>query len=353
MGKSKSPKIDLTDYRYISASPSLQLFSYALIAPIIKAGKKRGWNPAISLTDLTTLIGVDLSNEQNAEAVQTHQNRMRSYLWINALVSMSMYISVVFILLGSIVVSLATNPGFMLLYIAGRWYAPWVTGMVLIIIYFIILRLVGRVSSTILDRYYADSLAYVACLNLFVQLTKENTLILTKERQRLLHRIRGLRRYLILLSYQYPTNELGIENWARSQFRKMEAFTREKESQIIAPQVDTQSKMSGELYGLLNILLTAQYGEFKYDGISEAEELVQTQETRKRSWLIRLLGLVSPIILLAANYYFKAQLQALGFDNQIVALIGLAWLLLALDANLNLGFVDRITSLAKAMRELR
>jgi uncharacterized membrane protein len=352
MSKSKPPKIDLTGYRYYSILPAIELTPVALINPLKRSHTKWSRKIAPSLTELSALVGINLENEQYAKAISTHQNRMMFYFAINGLLASVVYLAIGAVLLffvvftfiimsrGDIPPSLSRN-------------TSWITTILFFFVFGTILQLAGRISSTILDRYYADSLAYLACLNLIVHLNKENSLMLTRERQHLLIRVRGLRRYIILLSYQYPTRELGSKNWAHSQFKQMETFIREKESQIIAPQADTQSKISTELYDFLKILLTAQYGDFKYQSVPESEETVQTQENQTRSWVIRFLGLISPIILIIVNYYFKEQLQAIGLDNQIVALVGLAWLLLALDANLNLGIVDRIASLAKAMRELR
>lgn len=352
MKKSSPPKIDLTGYRYSSMLPAIELTPIALINPIRRLGSKWNQIPNPTLSELTALVGIDLENEQYAKAINTHQNRMRFYFIVNAVLAAVLYFAIALLAIALIVLMVFfVNRGSIVW--GNSKFLSWIYLILFYVIIAISFRLAGRISSTILDRYYADSLAYSACLNLFIHLNKENSLMLTRERQHLLIRIRGLRRYLILLSYQYPTSELGPTNWARSQFKQMEMFVREKESQIIAPQVDTQSKMSAELYNLSKILLMAQYGEFRYESISEMDEVAITQEIRTKGWLIRFLGLISPLILLAVNYYFRESLQAIGFDNQIVALVGLAWLLLALDANLNLGIVERITSLAKAMRELR
>lgn len=354
MKKSKPPKIDLTGYRYAPALPAIELMSYALITPIWRLRTKENRKIASSLTELTVLIGVNLENEQYAKATSAHQNRMRDYSVINVLIFIMLYLSIAILMLAFIVFTIIfmihTNvhlPS----YISGK-YTSWITTAIFLLIFFILVRLAFRVTNTLLDRYYADSLAYTACLNLLIHLMKENSLMLNRERQHLLIRIRGLRRYLILLSYQYPTGDLGLKNWAHSQFQQMVSFILEKESQIIAPLADTQSKMIAELHSLLVILLTAQYGEFNYTGAAETETSTLGQ-TDRRSWLLKSLGLVSPLLLLAANFFFKDQFQAIGFDNQVVALIGLAWFLLAIDANLNLGIVDRISGLAKAMRELR
>ena len=351
MGKNKLLKIDPTVYRYYPIMPLVEFTPIALINPLKRLDNNQRFKTVPNLTELTALAGINLDNEQYAEATKTHQNRMRIYFMINALLSIAVYLAVgllfiAFVIVSVIIISRGNIPASL------SKYTSWVTTVLLFIVVSISFQLAGRISSTILDRFYADSLAYLSCLNLIIHLNKPNSFLLTRERQHLLLRIRGVRRYLILLSYQYPTSELGSNNWARGQFKRMEAFILEKESQIIAPQADTQKQMSAELYDLLQILLTAQYGEFKYTSITETEESVPEQG-QQSNWLVRLLGLTGPFLLLATNYYFKDQIEAIGFDNQVVALVGLAWLLLALDANLKLGIVDRITNLAKAMRELK
>lgn len=353
--KSKSPKIDLAVYRYFNAIPAFEELSqpYALVNILHRVDKKKRF---LSLAELTALMGVDLENEKFAKAVKAHDNRIRAYRLISFLINLVLYLSI-FILFLTVIISVIV--------LAGLFSAPihlsqgfvsnligFLFMIIMIVVVMTALRLAYRITSTIIDRYYSDTLAYSACLFLLIHLTKENALMLVNERQRILNRIRTLRRYFLLLPYQYSVTELESTNWARIKFKQMENFIREKEGQIVAPLADTQAKIIDDFQSLLLILLTAQYGEFKYTSVVETE-LTALAQTDRRGWFLKSVGLITPLLLLTANFFFKDQFQAIGLDNQVVALIGLAWLLLAIDANLNLGIVDRITGLAKAMRELR
>ena len=186
MKKSQMPKIDLTSYRYAPALPAIEIFPpYALISPIwVRTKKNRKFVP--SLTELTTLVGVNLENEQHAEAIKTHQNRMRVYFVVNALISSVLYLSIAILLAAFFVLTIIFMiRGNISLPISGK-YTSWIPTALFILVFLITFRLAGRIATTLLDRYYADTLAYVACLNLLIHLMKDNSLMLTRDRQHLL-----------------------------------------------------------------------------------------------------------------------------------------------------------------------
>ena len=68
--------------------------------------------------------------------------------------------------------------------------------------------------------------------------------------------------------------------------------------------------------------------------------------------IMKLLATLFPLVLLILMYFLPSQFEFLGIEKRVVALISLAWLLLAIDANLKLGVVDRVSSLAKAFKDL-
>jgi hypothetical protein len=184
---------------------------------------------------------------------------------------------------------------------------------------------------------------------------KENALILPADRKQILTRIRTLKKYLVLLSYQYAGSNPPTNSWADRQFKLIKRFVEEKEWQITAPLTDTHSKILGELQSLVEILMTARYGDFKFKSTATAsnEEPVMNHLSHIFRGVLKLLGIITPLLLLIGIYFFPEQFRTLGFDNKVVALVCLAWLLLAIDINLNLGIAERVGELVKAFRELR
>jgi hypothetical protein len=68
--------------------------------------------------------------------------------------------------------------------------------------------------------------------------------------------------------------------------------------------------------------------------------------------LQRFFGLLLPAAWIALIRLQPKLLESLGLDQNLVLLVLLTWFLLAVDANLGLGLVDKIVKVAREIKEL-
>ena len=67
----------------------------------------------------------------------------------------------------------------------------------------------------------------------------------------------------------------------------------------------------------------------------------------------RIIGIAVPVFILFLLYYYPDQITNTGLDKNIIGLVAIAWFLLTIDASLGLGVVERISGLAKAIKDLK
>lgn len=346
MPEEKKALPDLSSYYFKTSFISLDQ-PLPLMSPVRKRLSTAGTSEVPSLRELGTTLGMDLEADLTVQLFEQHEKRFRTYRLLHTLFSWLGYFLFAGIAFGSmayvafILLDFGdSQPGFLLY-------------LLVFLLAYISFRSASRVVSVLFDRYYADTLAFVSCLYLLGNLARKNSLLGTGDRRRLLSRIRGLRKYLSLLPYQFGVSESASHPRAGGQFKHMHEFVEEKENQIIAPSSGSQVEMFGELLSFLDILLTGQYGEFTIQvpaGVESAP--APEQPTTVPGRLLRFLGFITPIFLVLAVFFFPEQLSFLGIERNVVSYISLAWLLLAIDANLKLGIVQGLSNLAKTIKDL-
>lgn len=349
------PKLEMQGLKYVSRSQFLETdTSYALSPPVIDEeqtpifGVSLGTPP--DLTRLGKVIG--LKSEEETRCLLAHEQRLKKYHRLSPLIMLAYYFPVM-IVIGTILI-IAT---FSLMEKSDTAFFEYV----LIVPFFVVLMisimmavLTGqRIAAAILDRSYADSLAFAACLNLTIELSL-NDLLLPEERSIAIKRALGLRKFLTLLSYRYAITSSRSIDLARQHYKKMEYYIGDIERQILVSNARTQRKLMGDLFWFTKILLTSRYAEFKYTKkIRISEEKVESNPRRILQGVFRIIGAVLPLLLFLGLLLYPDRFKFLGSYGNIVALVSLAWLLLAIDTLLGVGIIDRASTLAKAIKELR
>jgi hypothetical protein len=353
----KMPSLEKTDLVCNDLSPFLVGdMSYALIPPTRFKGIKQFTFP--DLLKLGELAG--LSSEEQQKCLKAHSGRLKKFRTFSVLVMLTSYLLIVAIgfvaadvildrvfHIPNILDTLSSLPTARMIAVILVFSIPWG-------IYVFLAALIGRkISSTLLDRQFADTLAFTTSLHLFLQLSLDGGLLLSENRNRAIKRTRGLRRSLILLSYQFSSPGSRAVDWAQRYFKNLEYFAEDLERHMLIPKTETWPKLLENLYSFTRVLLTSRYGEFEVEEIAPLpEEKIETPSRRIAHSLLRILGLFTPLILFLGMVFYP-NLFNFGAYNGIVALVSLAWLLLAIDTSLNLGFVDRVSTLAKAIKELK
>ena len=206
-----------------------------------------------------------------------------------------------------------------------------------------------RISSILVDRHFADTLALMSGIYLLVFLEKESSLSDPEVRRDIWERIRILRRNITLLSLTLST---ANDPWPAIHFKQLENFVREREHWVIAPQAQTLDDLRRDFGSFVDMLVTGQYGDFTWD-MSKVPQTITPAERKPAEKVIRFLAGSLPFVLLLILFLFPLQISAMGFDHNVVTLFLLGWLLLAIDSGLNLGLVERASGLAKTFKDLR
>jgi hypothetical protein len=296
------------------------------------------------LAEFASLVG--LNDETSRAKLGIHQHHYVQYLY-------TVLIPAVFLALAVVVLFVAFFfPDFPL----QRWNlspSMFLTWVLFISINIIAFSIIFRIEQTIADKYFADTLAVVACLSLLQELLREDVLTLSAYRQKLQARLNYLSRALILLAYRYSSSSSETDQKVYQHFRNMERFVRETEYRVVAPCTDTLVELRQDFLGLLRILISQRYGEFQ----PEPVEIQPVPKAPRGNGLFRLLvslsGTIVPIVILYIIYSNPTKISNLGINGNTLTLIAVAWLLLSIDAAFKLGIVDRISGLVRTFRDLQ
>lgn len=344
---------DMVDFEYWRPNQWLEADTIYAGRPPIKykhRGFFRGFSQTPGLAQLGTLIGLD--SEEETKCLLAHEKRLRKYRIINPVITFSAYILIATVALLIYVIALdrvITN------------YGGWQETS-LILLYCLILGIIGgmavllgqRLASAILDRQYADSLAFAASLNLFIQISIEDTLLFSDDRGITVKRARGLRKFLILLAYRYSSTSSESIDSARDHYKKMEYYIEDVERQILISNSRTQQTLKDGLFRFTKILLTSRYGQFKYARkVPVSTEKVESNTRRLLNGVLRMIGIAIPLVLFVGLFLYPDRFKFLGTYANVVAVVSLAWLLLSIDSALQLGVIDRVSTLAKAIKDLK
>ena len=104
---------------------------------------------------------------------------------------------------------------------------------------------------------------------------------------------------------------------------------------------------------LVHILLHRNFEDASYELPALPELVPQSRLGQFTSLLSRIVGIAVPGFILGMLYMYPDRINNTGLDKNIVGLISLAWILLTIDASLGLGVVERISGLAKAIKDLK
>ena len=211
-----------------------------------------------------------------------------------------------------------------------------------------------RIAVIFVDKHYADTLSAISSIYLLIELAQDDVITDPEKRRELLNRVRILERNIQLLPLCFSSGSSQNDLWIYSYFKKIENYVREREKWVVASTEKTLKTLREDFSTLAEIMVSGNYGEFIPKEQERDEEPDQNLPTSpKYTSLLRLLATILPFILLIAIFIFPNAINALGIDNNIVALFLLAWLLLAIDSSLRLGILDNATTIIKTLRELR
>ena len=347
----KMLKIDLTKfkYRHVRQIPLDTTSKISLIPPVQRIQKS--FPPKrLEVSELALAIGLSETEELDA-----HNKRYKKYSSVNNLLSGLFYL----LLASAFTVCAILIFGMFLSWIglstaSSRVHSSnLIQASVYVLSFFAIyiaLQIADRISSTILNRHYADTLSFVTSIYLAIQLMFKDSFFKHNERIVALKRVRALKNNIILLAHQYTDPDVAPSESANLRFAQMRFFIQDVEKQIITPTSKTQRVTIRQLIPFIEILLSARYGEFVY---KQKPEAFLEERQRQPRVVAKIFRIGIPVLFLVMLTINPNSFQFIGLDTNAARLISFAILLFAIDINLNLGIVNGVVELAKIIKELR
>jgi hypothetical protein len=221
----------------------------------------------------------------------------------------------------------------------------------LIILIWVLYQILRRFVAFVLNQYYGDTNAVVSAIYFTVELLRKSALDSSSNRRHLQKKLDSLAKHLLQLASQFRSESPEDQAWIHSHFKAMERFVREHEHVIVAPKTDSLDVLRQDFYHLMKILIAGNYGEFAYE-YQPSTKPEAPKANRIVGIILGFVGFIIPSLVLYILYSNPQRIANMGINVNTVALVSLAWLLLTIDATLKLGIVDRVTGLAKTIRDL-
>ena len=321
-------------YIWTGLSQKLTRFT-SIIAPVIHKGSK-GWSP-VSIDCLAKALGI--TDPQASTIIGLHKHRLRKRAIAILAVLLPLWLPFT-------LVPLSFSFGWL-----ARDFGIVVVVFAFVFVYF---SAVTKLCALIVDKHYADSLCVLTALFVLCEMTRDDMLSHPEKRRSLLHRIEALARLTRLLGANFPGGCESTRRWAFKHFRNLELYVREIERAVIAPTNETVTNLRDKMAVLIELYLFGNYGEDLWNGNSPDHENVQ--ESKVNRWVIqiqRVMGILIPGVLLIVIGVYPNIASSIGVETNTLFLISITWFILALDAILGLGIVDKVVKTAKEIRELK
>jgi hypothetical protein len=311
--------------------------------------RPKGLLRRFTLKDLGKSVG--LADVTTQPLLKVHARRFAAYYSLSILITLLMYL-----LWGAIVLALLT----------ATFAAVAATGTVIgaavvasastfvgLLLIFVGARTAIRLAVFLMDRVYADTVCVMQSISIVVELSRDDVLAHPGHRRSLLKRITHLARSTRFVALGFADTNSANQAWLADYFRRVELYIREREKWASVPVATTLNDLRHDFYQLAKIFTSSQYGDLPALSVTpESIPVSPSRSQRVGSLALRFLGVVLPILILGVLFLDPSRLAALGVQGTTLTLILIAWFLLAVDAVLRLGIVERLAGVAKALKDL-
>ncbi|MCB0212972.1 MAG: hypothetical protein KDJ52_26755, partial [Anaerolineae bacterium] len=184
-------------------------------------------------------------------------------------------------------------------------------------------------------------------------LCHDDVLINPDKKKDLMLRLDYIASRTLMLASRYSSRNERNQDWANRHFKEMELYVRERERWIIAPVASTLENLRSDFYEISQIYIIGNYGDFSWQDLYVATDIITFRwYQRLIKGIPRLVGIMLPLLLMGLYLWQPGLFPAIQIDANVVTLLFMAWLLLAIDATLNLGIVTGLANLAKGLKDL-
>jgi hypothetical protein len=357
------PEYQLDDYIFWDRSNWFDRFGHALTNIMVRFSKTSPLAPSIHYKKdsmlwrkIVTLVAigkaVGIKDEEKINILNAHQKRHVYYQTVSAV--LTFFIMYIPLALSAFLTIFSTIIITNFAHLNTDSIAFKFSMSILLVIITWTVGLYGiRIASFIADRYFADTLCIMASLDLLIELSRDNSLVVSDMQRSLLFKLRILARNILLLPYCYESPYDANNAWASEYFKVMAGRVREYERWVIAPKENTLSDLRKEINELTHMFISRNFGSVSYELPPVPEIIPQSRQSQFARLIVRFIGVAIPGFILVILYLYPIQVSNTGLDKNIVGLIALAWILLTIDASLGLGVVEKISGLAKAIKDLK
>ncbi len=151
----------------------------------------------------------------------------------------------------------------------------------------------------------------------------------------------------LLIPASYP-HKASRGSWVEKHLRAISAYIHDGQSWLLAPKQDTLENLRRDFHRLAQIYITGLYGEFN------PEEVIHSLEDKKGILKIpttfKFIGYFLPPLIMI--FILINPSMNPGFNEDLLTLFFMSWLLIGIDRYLNLGIIESILNLAKGLKDL-
>jgi hypothetical protein len=358
----------LSDVRYVETGNTLTRLVFFCNSAF---NKLVGFQPPPSLIIDDDTLGIKTSLTLLIHAINTpipeafsklsfYQSRY--FAWKIAVISLYITLIVLFFPIISISIQwIKSSTHFILIYLKNPYlqdeflFQTFIITIAVTTFLFVSFSTILKISSLMVDRSFAETLCVVTIINILLDMSRDDALMRPQNRKILLRRLDYLARKTLLLPSRYLYTSAHNRDWIINHFRHMEAFVRERERWVFAPNSTTLETLRANFHSLLfNVYMGGNYGNFAW--VEQTPTIAKTSDLW-RSYAQdagpRILGVALPVLLLILLFWRPTSLHLIGIDNNMLSLILISWFLLSLDAVLKLGIIASLVSIAKGIKDLK
>ena len=210
-----------------------------------------------------------------------------------------------------------------------------------------------RISSFLVDRHFASSLAVRGLLYLLVELNHPNALAHSGLKLLIIQRMTRIVKYSRLMCLGMTGLNTDSSIWIKNHFQEIEFFIRERQRWAIAPIATTQEALEADFYKLAPIFISNMFGEFTWlsQKLSVRSPQIDTR-TSFREKFLKLLFSILPLGVFAFLLFNRKLLNGWDIEPKIVALLFISWFMILIDYNFKLGFVESVVKIAQGIKDI-
>lgn len=294
---------------------------------------------------------IGIEDEKTLNGLKYHQSRLIFHITF-VLLTLSLILFGGFFISITIIRGLTQN----LLLLSLQHRPTIIIGVFLIALlyllsFYVIFAIGLRISATMVNRYFADTLCILALFHILYSLSQDDVLYIPWKKRALLQSITFLAKHISLLALSYRGYHEASKKWIKERFDRVISYVISRQCSIVAPINTTLDDLRKDFYKLTLIFITGNYGELGSMDIVEKEKSSDLSPKFPVS-ILRFVGFILPIVLFSLYLWHPDFFPFISIDKNIITLTLLAWLMLSIDSFFKLGIVASLVDLMKAVKEL-